>query len=177
MDVQPAQTGVIQRASLLGQQHAVGGHRQVLNSGNGDQLLDQPGQILPHQRLAAGDAQLVDPQSGRYSRETLDLLERQNFPAIHKLDIVLRHAIKAADIAAVRHTDAQIVVRASEGVDQGGGHGKASIRSMGSKARRMISSESSTRGSRFARQSRSFSSVLSFMYGHSLQLQFSLATK
>jgi len=53
----------------------------------------------------------------------------------------------------------------------------ASMRSIGRAARRMISGESSTRGSRFRRHSRSFSSVLRLMYGHSLQLQFSLATK
>jgi hypothetical protein len=35
----------------------------------------------------------------------------------------------------------------------------------------------STRGSRSRRQSRSFSSVFRFMYGHSLQLQFSFCTK
>ena len=40
-----------------------------------------------------------------------------------------------------------------------------------------MSEDNSTRGSRFCKQSRSFSSVFRFMYGHSLQLQFSLATK
>src|SRR5437764_11326261 len=56
-------------------------------------------------------------------------------------------------------------------------HLTASIRSMGSAARRITSSESSMRGSSRSSESRSFSSVLRFMYGHSLQLQFSFGTK
>ena len=54
----------------------------------------------------------------------------------------------------------------------------ASMRSIGRRARlHHVFGTSSIRGARSARASRSFSSVLRLIYGHSLQLQFSLATK
>ena len=37
---------------------------------------------------------------------------------IHKLNSILRHAVEAADIATIRHADAQIVVDTPERIDQ-----------------------------------------------------------
>src|SRR5262249_43991150 len=129
-----------------------------------DQLFDQTRQIFAHQRLTAGDPQLIDAQTGGHADEPLDLFEGQDLMPVDKLDVVLRHAVEAPDITPVRDADPQVVVRAAERVDERRGcHRMASIRSIGSKARRMMSAGSSTRGSRFTRQSRSFSSVLSFM--------------
>src|SRR5882724_11123307 len=52
----------------------------------------------------------------------------------------------------------------------------SSMRSIGSRARRMMSAGSSMRGARFAMQSRNFSSVFIFMYLHSLQRQLSVGS-
>src|SRR5262249_30878543 len=107
----------------------------------------------------------------------LDLFEIQDLAALDEFHVCLRHAVKAPDIAAVRDADPQVVVNPAKTIDQHGSYFTANMRSSGSTARRMMSSGSSTRGSTRSRQSRSLSSVLSFMYGHSLQLQFSFATK
>ena len=122
---------------------------------------------------------LLIPRPDRDAHEALDLFEVQNLAALHELHARLRHAVEAADVAAIGDADAQVVVHAAEGIDEWSSvhYFTASIRSSGTSARRMTSADSSTRGSRLRRQSRSFSSVFSFMYGHSLQLQFSLATK
>ena len=176
--VEAAQAGIVERLRELFQQHAVGGEGQVLDARNGGQAADQHGQVAAHEGLAAGDAQLADSQAHGDAHEALDLFEIQNLAALHELHAGFRHAVEAADIAAVGDADAQVVVNAAEGIDEWSGvhHFTASMRSSGARARCITSADSSTRGSRLRRQSRSFSRVLSFMYGHSLQLQFSLAT-
>src|SRR5690606_19325653 len=132
-------------------------------------------QILAKQRLAAGHADLADAEPGRDAREPFDLLEAQDLRARHELNIVFRHAVETANIAAIGNADAQVVVQPAEGVGQS--HFTASMRSSGRSARWMTASSSSTRGDRSRSDACSFSSVLRFMYGHSLQLQFSFATK
>src|SRR4029077_20730007 len=51
MHVDAPQAGVVERLSLLSEQHAVGGQRQVLDAFNRRQLADQLRQILAKQRL------------------------------------------------------------------------------------------------------------------------------
>jgi len=74
---------------------------------------DQLRQIAPHQRFAPGDPQLDDPQPRGDAREALDLLEIQDLAALDELDVVLGHAVEAADVAAVGDADAQVVVEAA----------------------------------------------------------------
>ena len=49
--------------------------------------------------------------------EPLDLLEAQQGRARQELDL-LGHAVDAPDVATVRHTDPQVIVRSSKRVDQ-----------------------------------------------------------
>ena len=79
---------------------------------------DQSVEILPHQRLAAGQSQLVDAQLRDDANESLDLLERENFVARLELHVFVRHAVEAADIAAIGDADPQIGVHAAERVDE-----------------------------------------------------------
>ena len=53
--------------------------------GIGGQPPDQLRQVAPHQRFAAGDAQLGDAQRDRDAHEALDLFETQNLAARHEL--------------------------------------------------------------------------------------------
>ena len=69
-----------------------------------------------HQRLAAGQADLVDPQGHRHADEVGDLLEGEQLGPVHEDDL-FGHAVGAAQVAAVGHADAQVVVHATEGVD------------------------------------------------------------
>ena len=82
------------------------------------QPLDELWQIGPHQRLAAGQPQLVDAQRGRHADEPLDLLEREDLAPRHEPHVLVRHAIEAADIAAVGDADPQVRVNAAERVDK-----------------------------------------------------------
>ena len=92
-----------------------------MDARNGGQAPDQHRQIAPHQRLAAGHTQLIDSQPHGDAREPLDLFEAQDLAARNELDAFLRHAIEAADIAAVGDTDPQIGMDAAVRVNQWGG--------------------------------------------------------
>jgi hypothetical protein len=43
----------------------VGRDHQIVEAGQGAQAFDQPQRILAHQRLAAGDAQLIDAEADK----------------------------------------------------------------------------------------------------------------
>src|SRR6185437_12550953 len=52
--------------------------------GSGEQL-DQALEIAAHERLAAGDADLLDPVPDEHARESFDLLERQQLAPLEEL--------------------------------------------------------------------------------------------
>jgi hypothetical protein len=86
---------------------------------------DQPLHVLAHERLAAGQAQLLDPERDRGPRDALDLLEREQFLAVEEAiagaEDRLRHAVDAAEVAAVGDGDTEVAQRASEPVERHGG--------------------------------------------------------
>src|SRR5579863_9151436 len=106
MHVDAPQAGIVEFPSLLGEQHAVGGQRQIFDALNRRQFADQLRQILAKQRLSAGETQLAHAQGDRDAHETLDLLEGQQLLARLELHAGLRHAVEAADVTPVRDTDA-----------------------------------------------------------------------
>ena len=116
-DVDAAQAGVEQGLGLLGEQEAVGGQADVADAGDLDQHPHQPRQVAAHQRLAAGQADLVDAQRRRHADEVGDLLEGEQLGPVHEDDF-LRHAVGAAEVAAIGDADAQVVVDAAEGIDE-----------------------------------------------------------
>ena len=69
--------------------------------------------------LAHALAQLPDTQRHGHADEALDFFESQQVFARLEFRRLLGHAVKAADIAAVGYADAEVVVQAAEGVDQG----------------------------------------------------------
>ncbi len=83
------------------------------------EALKQLHDVATHQRLAAGDAQLARAARHKGAAQTIQLLKRQQIALGQEIHI-LRHAIDAAEIAAIRHRDAHIGDGATEGVDQGG---------------------------------------------------------
>jgi len=101
---------------------AVGGERELLQAARADapaQTFDQAHHIAPDQRLAARDADAVHTLGDERSTQPLQLLERQQFRLGQK-GHVLRHAIDAAEVAAVRHGDAQIGDVPAEWIDHAG---------------------------------------------------------
>ncbi len=81
------------------------------------QRSEQAHDAMAHQRLAAGDAQLLRPARDEGGAQPVELLEREQIAARQELH-VFRHAIDAAKIAAVGHRDAHIGNRPPERVDQ-----------------------------------------------------------
>ena len=77
------------------------------------------------QRLAAGDAQLAHAELREQARQAHDLVEGQAFvrlqEAVVVVEALLRHAIRAAEIAAVHDRDAQVVQRPRRARSRGGG--------------------------------------------------------
>ena len=98
--------------------------------GTGCELGDQQRQVVPHQRFAAGEPNLVDAQPGHDAHEPLDFLEREQLMARLELHVLGRHAIEAANVAAIGDADPQVRVHAAEGVDQWCGNGGRRDRSV-----------------------------------------------
>ena len=82
------------------------------------QRADQRHDVLAHQRLAAGEPELAHAAGDEGRAQPVELLERQHV-LLRQEGHVLRHAIDAAEVAAVGHRDAQIGDRPAERVDQG----------------------------------------------------------
>ena len=116
--------------------------------------------ISAHQRFASGDTDFIDAQRDSGAHEAFDFLVGEDVAPVHKLHALFGHAVEAADIAAVGNADAQVIVDAAEAVYKWRQRGYrrmsiilrihliASIRSNGTRARAIRSSDSSTRGSR-----------------------------
>ncbi len=98
---------------------AVGGERELVQRAAVEmpaQPAEQRHHVLAHQRLAAGQPELPDaaPDEGR--AQSLQLLEREHL-GLGQEGHVLGHAIDAAEVAAIRHRDAQVGNMPAEGVD------------------------------------------------------------
>ena len=106
----PAKSGARQRWSLRSEERAVGGqchfHVQLR------QHLHQAIQVAPHQRLAAGEADLLHAEADEHAREPRDLLEAEDRlvrqEAVARVEHVARHAVRATEVAAVGDRNAQV---------------------------------------------------------------------
>ena len=118
--VHPPHPSIVQRLRVLCQLRAVGGHRQLVQPVPDPpaQVLEQLHHVPPHQRLAAGDADLRGAQADEGGAETVEFLECQQV-ALRQEAHVFRHAIDATKVASVGHRDAQIGDGAAERVDHG----------------------------------------------------------
>src|SRR5262249_5745568 len=110
---------------LGGEQVAVRREREVADALDACESRDQRWQVVAQERLAAGDAELLDAERDEDPREPLDLLEGEQLRLREELVALAvdlcRHAIGAAEVAAVGDRDAQVVQRASEAVSRGDG--------------------------------------------------------
>jgi primosomal protein N' len=99
----------------------------VVDVAERSELPDQPVEIAAQERFPARDSQLVHAEAGEDPRDALDLLERQELAARQEAVVVaedlLRHAVDAAKVAAVRDRDAQVAERPSPRVGEGRRHG------------------------------------------------------
>ena len=118
------QAGVGEPRGHARQQRAVRRQRDVVDAGQRGEARDQLVDAAAHERLAAGDAQLLDAHAGERARQALDLLERQQLLAAQELELLaedlLGHAVHAAEVAAVGDRDAQVANRPGELVESDG---------------------------------------------------------
>ena len=121
-DRHPIQPGVGQRPRVPFEQKAVGGQRDVVDAARTQrrQRRDQPCQIAAQERFAAGDAQLADAQvreqPGQPDRLVVGELIGGGHEAVVGAELFLRHAVRAAEVAAVGDRHAQVVQRTPEAV-------------------------------------------------------------
>ena len=115
-DVDAPQPRVPERLRLLGQQQAVRRQADVADAVDLADHAHEHGQVAAHERLTARQPNLVHAQRGRHRDEVGDLLEAEQLAPIEKCHL-LRHAIGAAEVAAIGHADAQVVVRAPEQIE------------------------------------------------------------
>ena len=119
-EVDRVQPGAQERGDVLAQEQRVGGHHQPVESARLERSdpLDQLLDAAPHQRLASGEADLGHAEAHEQRRQTLDLLEAEQVVLGQQLHAFLRHAVPAAQVAALGYRDAQVGVRAAEPVEQ-----------------------------------------------------------
>jgi hypothetical protein len=114
------QTGVEQPRSAAGQQRAIGGQGDVVHArGRGD-LRDEQLEVGAQQWLAARQAHLVDAELDEDLDQQGDLSDGQDL-VLWQEDVVgaeqlARHAVRAAEVAAVGHGDAQIAQMPTPGI-------------------------------------------------------------
>src|SRR5262249_31932202 len=99
-DVDATKPGVVERLRLIGKEDAIGRQTNVADSFNLAQHAHQSRQLAAHERLAAGQANLVDSQSHGHADEADDFLKGKELRPVHERDL-LRHAVGAAQVAAV----------------------------------------------------------------------------
>ena len=109
-DRDPVEAGILECPRLLRQQRAVGGQGDF--HGELRQLFDQVFEVAAQERLAAGDADLFHAEVDEDMGDAHDFFEGQQLLA-REIGVVvakdfLRHAIHAAEIAAVGDRDAQV---------------------------------------------------------------------
>ncbi len=114
------QAVALQFRGVLGEQHPVGGEREIVDALDHRQLADQFREPRTQQRFAPGETQLAHAERGRGTRHAHDFLEAEPLAgaqeAIAVVEGLPRHAVRAAEIAAVHHREAQVVHRPAEPV-------------------------------------------------------------
>src|SRR6188472_37200 len=116
-DVDPAETRVAEDARLPGEERRVRRQRDV-EAVDRREPLDEPLELAPQERLAAGETDLLDAEGHERPRHPLEFLEREQLLAVHEAvpltEHGLRHAVGAAEVAAVGDRDPQVANRTPE---------------------------------------------------------------
>ena len=118
-DRDPREPRVGERLRLLREERRVRRQRDVEVVAERRQPGDQELEVAAQQRLAARDAQLLHAEVDEDARDPLDLLEGEELAARQEAVVVaedlLRHAVHAAEVAAVGDRDAEIADAAGRG--------------------------------------------------------------
>ena len=118
-DIDPAHAAFAQLVGVARELAAVGRQGQLVERAGLEvpaERAEQGHDVAPHQRLAAGQAQLPDAEPDEGAAHPVELLEGQQLRLRQKVHL-FRHAIDAAEVAAVGHRYAQIGDGASKRID------------------------------------------------------------
>ena len=120
-NVDPFHARCADRLGKGAQLRGIGGHGQLFQTipDLAAQGLYQLDHVAPHQRLATGQADLGDAPGNEAQRHIVQFFQAENFCARQE-GLALRHAIGTAQVAAIRHRQAQIRNPALELIDEGG---------------------------------------------------------
>src|SRR5450755_3148558 len=120
--------GVAKGRGLAGQQRRVRGEREISNAGDRSEHAHELFDVAAQQRLAPGQPDLLHAMRDEDARQPRYFLKAEQLRCRHECVAAaedrFRHAIRAAEIAAVGDRDAQIAKRAGKGVGDGVAHRK-----------------------------------------------------
>jgi len=122
-DVDALDAALDKLGGIFRELRAIGRQRQLVEPAGLDLLAEfthQEHDVLAHQRLAAGEPQLAHALGDEGGTEPVQFFERQQI-LLRQEGHVFRHAIGAAEIAAIGDRHAQIGNRPTEGVDHWNG--------------------------------------------------------
>jgi len=112
-DVEPVDPGSHQRFGVALEQVAVGGHAEVVDLLDVGEHAREPWEIPSDQRLAAGQSDVMHAHRREKRDQPRDLLEREDLLAVQPGQALGRHAVLAAEVAAVGDRHAQIADRSA----------------------------------------------------------------
>src|SRR6185437_6349075 len=112
------QARALERTSLICQEHAICGKRQICNARIRSKHTDELVEVVAQQRLAAGEPDAGNADFGKDVNGFREFLERQQLLTGKPNVILFRHAIEAAQVATVGHRDAKACKRASQQIAQ-----------------------------------------------------------
>jgi hypothetical protein len=118
-DVEPIHAGGHECLRVARQQEAVGRERELADVVDGGQHPGQAREVTAHERLAAGEAHVADAHRRQQRDHALELLEAQHLVALEPRQSLGRHAVLAAEVAAVGDRHAQVADVPAVAVDQG----------------------------------------------------------
>jgi hypothetical protein len=115
-DGEPPEPGLVKLARTLGQEHSVGGHREVAHGGASGERPHQGGDLRAEKRLSTRQTDLVDPQRAEDAGDAVQLLEGEQV-LLRQPDVLrLGHAVAAAQVAPVGDAQPQAPQRTAERV-------------------------------------------------------------
>ena len=107
-DVEAVDAGGHEALGVALEQEAVGGDRQVRRRRRSREHGGQSRKLPADQRLAAGQPDVVDAHRGEQTHQPRDLLEGEDLGALEPRQALGRHAVLAAEVAAVGDRHPQI---------------------------------------------------------------------
>src|SRR5437016_6578914 len=117
-DIDTIQTGLHECNGLFGEEKTVRRQGDIMDARDAPDFFDKNGKLLPHQGLAAGEADFGYTELGEEMGKTRNLLEGEELMLIEPDHSLFRHTIPASEIAPVGNGNAEVINLAAELIAQ-----------------------------------------------------------